>query len=113
MKRLSRRQHGFIDYGVGALELFLPRLLAPGPAAGRLLRVSGLNAVLLGAVTRHELGVVKLLPMRAHLALDGVFATVFLAAPFVLRDERPRVRGALAALGSTGALAALLTDPDR
>ena len=113
MRRLTTKEHGLVDYGVAALELALPTVLGAGEAARRLLHVSGANAALLGAVTAHELGVVKLLPMRAHLALDGLFAATFLAAPFALRDEPRRVRVALGALGLSGALAAALTDPDR
>ena len=113
MRRLSSREHGFVDYGVAVVELALPRLLGAGSGARRLLRFSGANAALLGAVTQHDLGVVKVLPMRAHLALDAAFAAVFLAAPFILDDESRRVRVALAALGASGALTAAVTDPDR
>ena len=113
MRRLSTKEHGLVDYGVAALELVLPRVLGAGKSASRLLRLSGANAALLGALTKQELGIVKLVPMRAHLALDGAFAATFLAAPLLLRDESRRVRGALALLGLSGAAAAALTDPDR
>ena len=112
VRRLSRKEHGVVDYTVAVLELALPAMLGAGSAARRLLRLSGANAALLGALTKHELGVVKLVPMRAHLALDGAFAAVFLAAPLMLRDEPGRVRLALAALGASGALIATFTDPD-
>ena len=49
--------------------------------------------------------------MRAHLVLDGVFAAVFLAAPFLLEEESRPVRIALAALGVSGASTAALTTP--
>ena len=113
MKPISRRQHGIVDYAVAAVELVLPAVLPAGPRARKLLHLSGANAALLGAVTDQELGLLKLVPMRAHLALDGVFAATFLAAPFVLDDESPTVRATLALLGASGAAAALLTDPDR
>ena len=112
MKPISRKQHAFVDYVVGALEVALPAMLPAGTGASRLLRLSGGNAMLLGALTRHELGLVKVLPMRAHLALDGVFAATFLAAAAFLGDEEPSVRATLGALGATGAAVALLTDPD-
>ena len=113
MRPLSSKQHGFVDYGVAAVELLLPRFLGAGATGRRLLKFSGMNAALLGGVTQHDLGLIKVVPMRVHLALDGAFAAVFLGAALFLRSEPPRVRAALAALGASGALAAALTDPDR
>lgn len=113
MKPISRKQHAVVDYVTAATELALPRMLPAGSGARGLLRFSGANAAALGALTRHELGLVKLVPMRVHLLLDGVFAATFLGAAAVMRGEPRRVRGALAVLGLTGALAAALTDPDR
>ena len=110
--RLSPRQHGFVDYGVAALELALSSFLPAGVRARRLLRASGLNAALLGALTDYDLGLLRVVPMRVHLALDGIFAATFLAAPVALRDEDTSVRIALAMLGFGGAVAAAATDPD-
>ena len=112
-KPLSRKQHAIVDFASAAVELALARMLSSGPGARRFLTFSGANAALFGLLTRHELGLVKLVPMRAHLALDGVFAAAFLAAPWFPKDEDTTVRATLAALGVSGALAALLTDPDR
>ena len=78
-----------------------------------LLRASGLNGALVSMLTRYELGLVKLIPMRSHLAFDGAFAAVFAAAASWPRGERPAVRGVLAGLGVAGGLVAALTDPDR
>ena len=113
MRPISRKQHAVVDYATAATELVLPHLLPASSSARQLLRFSGLNAGVLGALTKHELGVVKLVPMRLHLALDGVFAATFLAAAALMSDEPPAVRATLAALGVTGAAAAFLTDPDR
>jgi hypothetical protein len=93
---ISRTQHGLVDYAVAALEGVLARTL---PASRRVQRL---------------LALVKVLPMRAHLALDGVFAAAFLAAPLLGDEDDPAsVRVALAVLGAVGAATALLTDPDR
>ena len=113
VRAISRKEHAVVDYATAATELVLPHLLPASSGARRLLRFSGANAGVLGALTKHELGLVKLVPMRLHLALDGLLATTFLGAATLMRDEKPAVRGALAALGVTGALAAALTDPDK
>ena len=111
-KPLSRKQHGVADYVFAATELSLVRALDAGAGAKRLLAVSGANAALLGMVTKHELGLVKLVPMRVHLALDAAFAATFVGAAAVL-DESRRVKGTLAALGIAAALITALTDRDR
>ena len=111
-KPISRKQHAFVDFASAAVELALPRVLDAGPAARRLLTFSGTNAALLGLLTRHELGLIKLVPMRAHLALDGVFAATFLAAPLLLDEDDATTRVAVAALGASGAVVAALTNPD-
>ena len=113
MRRLSRKQHAAADYLSAAVELALPRVLPMGSGARRLLTFSGLNAATLGALTRHELGLLRIVPMRVHLALDGGIAAAFLAAPAFLKDEDRSVRAVVGGLGAVGGLVALLTDPDR
>ena len=111
---ISRTQHGIVDYAVAALESVLARTLPASRRVQRLLALSASNALLLALLTRYELGLVKVLPMRAHLALDGVFAATFLAAPLLADEDDPAsVRVTLAVLGAAGAATALLTDPDR
>ena len=63
----------------------------------------------MGMLTRYEHGVVKVLPMKAHLALDLVVDAVFLAAPAVLRDDDRRLTRSMVALGALGTAVALLT----
>ena len=47
--------------------------------------------------------------MKAHLALDLVLGSLFVAAPVVLRDEETRVKASVAALGALGTAVAALT----
>ena len=108
---LSRKQHGFADYAFAAIELALPRVVETSARARWPLTISGANALLLGLLTKHELGLVKLVPMRVHLALDGVLAAGALAAPALLPDGRG-VKGAIVALGASGGAVTALTDPD-
>ncbi len=77
--------HGIIDY-VGALAfLFAPEIFgfSDGPSAAVLVpRVLGILSVLYSLATAYELGVVRVLSMRAHLAIDYVVAFTFLLSPF-------------------------------
>ena len=109
---ITRKQHAFADFAFAAVELALPRLMDTSARARWLLTASGLNALLLGLLTKHELGLVKVVPMRVHLALDALLAGGAIAAPTLLPDGA-RVKGALVGLGVSGGAIAALTDPGR
>ena len=74
--------HGVADYLGAAALLLAPNLFGfadVGGAAVWVPRVVGLVVLLQSLATRYELGVLKVLPMRAHLMNDYV-ASLFLAA---------------------------------
>jgi hypothetical protein len=113
VRPISRRQHGFADYVFAVGELALPQFVPMSAGSRWLLRASALNGALVSVLTQYELGLVKIIPMRTHLAFDGAFAAAVAGAAGWLRGERPAVRGLLAGLGVAGGLIAALTDPDR
>src|SRR4051812_45555668 len=70
---ISSRLHGILDYTTGATLIAAPAALGlGGTAAGRILRGAGAGHAGYAALTRYELGVVKVIPYRAHLAMDAV-----------------------------------------
>lgn len=78
------RWHGLLDYGAAATLLVAPAILdLPSQAAA----VSLLAGALLAAYslcTDYALGLVRVLSLRAHLALDLAAGVGLLAAPFAL-----------------------------
>jgi hypothetical protein len=107
--------HGLTDYSVGAAMVsVLPRLLGVvGTPAARQIRTAGAVHAAYSTVTDYPLGAVKLLPYRAHLALDALGALGLAAAPFLTGQWRrgrsqwlPQVGICLFELGSL-----LMTDP--
>ncbi len=85
--RISSRAHGVLDYTTGAALLAAPRMLGlRGTAAGAVLRAAGAGHIGYSLLTDYELGVAKVLPYRAHLAIDAA-AAAGLAA---LGPGRPR-----------------------
>lgn len=96
---ISTRLHALTDYllplgitALGASRRFgrpVRRVMRSGPAWH-------LGYTLL---TRHEGGVIPVLPMRAHLACDAVGALSFLGAGILLRDQKLSHRLLLAAIG--------------
>ena len=70
MKLLSTRTHGVVDYLTAGTLLALPRAMGWGDRVTNLLTGAALGTVAYSLLTRYELGAVKVLPMKAHLALD-------------------------------------------
>jgi hypothetical protein len=77
--------HGLTDYQVGtALMTVFPKLAGiEGTDSATQIRISGAVHVGYSTVTKYPLGIVKLLPYKAHLALDAVGAIALAATPFV------------------------------
>jgi hypothetical protein len=81
------------------------------PTVTRLLTAAGTTTAVYSLFTRYELGVVKLLPMKAHLAMDAVQGGMLMAAGALLEDEEDDVRMALGAIGGFEIAVTALTQP--
>ena len=109
MKPISTKVHGVLDYlSVGTLAA-LPRLMGWDPAVRRLLTGAALGTLAYSLITRYELGVLRVLPMKAHLALDGASGLALAASPLLLKDEERSTAGALVGIGLFELGASLLT----
>ena len=93
-KPISPTLHGVLDYATGATLMALPSVLGIGDTrAGRAFRVAGAGHAAYSLVTNYRLGVKRLLPMRAHLALDAIGAVGLGAAPFALGKPAKGAKG--------------------
>ena len=77
--------HGATDYTVGTLlTTAFPRLTGiEGTRAARQIRAAGAIHIGYSTITDYPLGLVKLLPYQAHLAIDALGAIALAAVPFV------------------------------
>ena len=77
--------HGVTDYAVGAtLMTVLPRAIGvTGTPSEKQIRAAGAVHVGYSTLTNYPLGLVKVLPYKAHLALDAVGAVGLAATPFI------------------------------
>ena len=111
MRIISTRAHGAVDYVTGAGLLAAPALLGIGdePAAARALRAAGAVATVYSLLTDYELGVARIIPMPAHLAMDAASGVLLAASPwlFGFADRGPRYRLPHVAIGVAEILAAL------
>src|SRR3712207_1044119 len=102
--------HGALDYLTGTSLIAasrLPRL--NGSFAGRALLAVGANHLAYSAVTDYELGLVRKLPYKAHLAIDAVGALGLVATGATRRDSVDRYIPVGVGLYELGAV--VLSDP--
>jgi hypothetical protein len=107
--------HGVIDYSAGTFLLTaFPKVAGiEGTRSARQIRIAAAIHAGYSTITDYPLGVVRLLPFQAHLALDAVGALALAATPFVTGQFKhgskrwvPHVALCLAELASLA-----LTDP--
>ncbi len=82
--------HGVVDYTAGAfLMTAFPKVAGiEGTRAASQIRRAGAIHAGYSTLTDYPLGVVKVLPFQAHLALDAVGAVALAATPFVTGQFR-------------------------
>jgi hypothetical protein len=82
--------HGATDYTVGAMLMTaLPRLVGvEGTESARQIRTAGAIHAGYSTLTKYPLGIVKLLPFKAHLAIDAIAAVALAATPFATGQFR-------------------------
>lgn len=106
---ITTRMHGVIDYSWATTAAALSKVMDGAPATARLVRSAAYAGTMSSTMTNYEAGVLRLVPMKGHLALDLLIGAALLAAPlFMPRSER-RWAAAPVALGAVGLVAALLT----
>jgi hypothetical protein len=80
MNILSRRAHGALDYIVGGLLILAPKIFGfEGGIESQIPVILGISTIVYSLLTNYEMGLIKVLPFRAHLTLD-VLSGIFLAA---------------------------------
>ncbi len=85
MRFLPTSLHGVVDYLVAVLLLAAPYLLgfADGTAAQWVPMALGAATIAYSLLTRYELGLLPVIPMPAHLALDALNGIILAASPWV------------------------------
>lgn len=82
---IPTRVHGVLDYLVGTMLILAGAAwLGANNAAGAVPLVLGAATILYSLVTAYELGAIRVLPMRAHLALDLISGIFLALSPWIL-----------------------------
>ena len=90
MAVISTRVHGVLDYVVGSALVAAPNLLGIQDVRASALapRVQGAGATLYSLFTDYELSARRMMPMRAHLALDALGGALLAASPWLFGYAR-------------------------
>ena len=82
--------HGVVDYQAGALlTTVFPKLVGiEGTRAAGQIRTAGAIHAGYSMLTDYPLGIIKVIPYQAHLAIDAIGAVALAATPFVTGQWR-------------------------
>lgn len=109
---IGSRLHGALDYLTGSMLVVASRLpFLRGRFAGRALAVAGANHLAYSLFTDYELGFVKRIPYKAHLAIDAIGAVGLAAVPWLSGHAAPVDRWVPAAVGLYEVSAVAMSDP--
>ncbi len=94
-KPIDTRMHGMLDYTLSPTLLLAPNVFGfpTSGAASVVPRAYGGASMVYSALTRYELGIQPVIPMRTHLILDAVSSLFMAVSPWVMgfgRRGRPR-----------------------
>jgi hypothetical protein len=87
---IPTKVHAIVDAVTGPTLVAAPNVGGFDDSAGSALsaRAVGGGATVLSALTDYELGLVRLVPMRVHLALDAMNGALLAATPWLSRSAK-------------------------
>ncbi|MDX1932422.1 MAG: hypothetical protein SFU56_07440 [Capsulimonadales bacterium] len=107
---LPTRIHGVLDYSSVVLLAAIPFVVRANQRTRTLALGAAGKVLISGLMTRYELGLFKVFPMSAHLAVDFALGTALLGYAQGATEESGEARGALATLGVISVVASLITE---
>lgn len=109
MKIVSPRLHGVMDYAAAGALLVLPRKMGFSKPTTNLMTGAGAAVLGMSLLTRYPLGLVRILPMPVHLALDAALDGLLIREGNRIGKKEPQARTAIMGLAISGALLSLMT----
>lgn len=106
---ISTRTHGVLDYLTVGFALAFPRMFGASRGFTRAVTVIALGKLTYTLFTRHELGLFKCIPMKAHLAMDALGGAALCALPWALDEENSAACAAAVGMGLFDIAAAPMT----
>lgn len=85
---ISTRMHGVTDYIAGILVTASPYLFGFAPLGGAPLFIPvvfGFLQLIMVIFTRHETGLIKVIPLQTHLVIDMLVGFLLMVSPFLYK----------------------------
>jgi uncharacterized membrane protein len=82
--------HGILDYLTAPTLFVLPRMMKWNEGLTNTMTGASLGMLGYSMMTRYELGLFKVLPMKTHLILDAVAGATLVVTPFVVQKPLQR-----------------------
>ena len=102
-----------IDYALWVTTASaLPKMMHGATRTATLVRNAGTAASFNAMVTNYEAGLVKVIPMKGHLALDFMMCTALVLSPLFLPAAERRYAFIPMALGAVGLITGLMTQTE-
>lgn len=111
---IPTRFHGILDYVLAVTIISMPNIVGFDHMKGPIVLVPFAVGSIIGIInllTKHEVGIFKLIPMPLHLFVDFICGVVLMATPFYfkLTDYTPHIWAPHIILGGVQILVALIT----
>lgn len=109
---IKRSQHGIADYVYAPLVWMAPKIAGFYllPQATLACRAASVGALTYSLLTNAEWGAAKLIPYKAHLAIDLAVGVASLAAPWMLGVQKnSRARNTLLLMGAVSLVVGVLS----
>ena len=109
MQVISTKTHGVLDYLTVGFALTFPRLLRCSDSFTNAVTVLALGKLGYAMMTKHELGLAKVIPMKTHLAMDAVGGAGMAMLPFLTDEDNPAAIACAVGMGLFDIAAAPMT----
>lgn len=85
IKIINSKIHGILDYLVSLILIISPWLLefADGKSEMFLPIILGISSIIYSLFTKYELGVLRILPFKTHLAFDTLSGILLSSSPWI------------------------------
>ena len=115
IKIIPRSVHALLDYTWSGAFAASPKVFGFEDEANavKLCRTQGTLVAIASALTKYELGTLKIIPFRTHLKLDALGAMLGIASPWLFGfSHNKRARNTILAFFLFEAVAVLLSQTD-
>lgn len=108
-KPISTLEHNILDFVTAGTLLTAPRLGGWEERANTIMTTAATVTLGYSLLTRYEISLAKIIPMKVHLVFDGIAGALMLAAPLLLKRKATASVAAFLSIGAMEIAVALLT----